>query len=455
MHWNQSLKDRKKQEKRLQKIAKKMSPNGLALRFGFVRWLEAVDEQHRMSRAAKRMMNRHMSSSFNTWAAEILGQRGVGEQLRTAVKQGTAGEAVRNEVDLLLTAAGLEVAAKAINKGDDDGNSALHWASRKGFVAVVKLLLDRGGQPDFANSEGSSALHWAARKDQAAVVKLLLERGATRELKNHHGKTPLQYAKLLQMHAALALLETDDGARKAAAFAAQKSAADAKAKAEAERKRGEELKQRKAAAAKGKEGRQQPAGKGAPSPQKSGGKPAKPGAAEGGAGFSAETVARRQKAEAQLKAVMEPLDNWGELPDQAALEAALKACREAGVPPAVVSKAEAANEEARQKAAKDTESAATKIAAMRRGKAARKEAQERRLQKESGEPAPSHPAGPAAAPAAAPAPAAGQKPAAPKRPSAAPPSRPPARTAQGRGRGTATGSGRGAAAVAGRGRGKS
>ena len=79
--------------------------------------------------------------------------------------------------------------------------------SRQGFVSVVRLLVESGGDVDVVNGEGSSPLHWAARKDHASTVSLLLELGATRDLPNERGQTPMGYAKFLGMHAVIAVLE--------------------------------------------------------------------------------------------------------------------------------------------------------------------------------------------------------------------------------------------------------
>ena len=82
----------------------------------------------------------------------------------------------------------------------------------------MRLLVESGGDVDVVNGEGSSPLHWAARKDHASTVSLLLELGATRDLPNERGQTPMGYAKFLGMHAVIAVLEPDEGARKQAAI---------------------------------------------------------------------------------------------------------------------------------------------------------------------------------------------------------------------------------------------
>ena len=76
------------------------------------------------------------------------------------------------------------------------------------------------------------------------MVSLLLELGATRDLANERGQTPMGYAKFLGMHAVIAVLEPDEGARKQAAMRAQRAAGDAAAKAEQEQRREQELQAR-------------------------------------------------------------------------------------------------------------------------------------------------------------------------------------------------------------------
>ena len=155
------------------------------------------------------------------------------------------------EVQALLEGVDYSTAAKGINKGDDEGNSAMHWASRKGFAKVVQLLVERGGQVDVVNNEGSSPLHKAARNDHAAVVGLLLEHGATRDLANERGSTAMDYARFLGMHAVIAMLEPDLRVRKLAAMMARRSADDAAAKAQLAANRERELQARTATAKSG------------------------------------------------------------------------------------------------------------------------------------------------------------------------------------------------------------
>lgn len=66
----------------------------------------------------------------------------------------------------------------------DDRGAALHEAATKGNVAVVRDLLDAGVPVDSPSEYGATALSFACDKGHAEVVKLLLERGANPNVKD-------------------------------------------------------------------------------------------------------------------------------------------------------------------------------------------------------------------------------------------------------------------------------
>ncbi len=76
---------------------------------------------------------------------------------------------------------------------------ALTLAALHGHVAIVRMLLDHGEDPNRFNPGGyhahSTPLHQAVWANQAAVVRELVERGARVDIKDtiHHG-TPLDWA---------------------------------------------------------------------------------------------------------------------------------------------------------------------------------------------------------------------------------------------------------------------
>ncbi len=49
-----------------------------------------------------------------------------------------------------------------MNLRDRDGNTALHWAAITGNVALLKMLLEAGADPEAKNMVGVDAIHYAA-----------------------------------------------------------------------------------------------------------------------------------------------------------------------------------------------------------------------------------------------------------------------------------------------------
>ena len=77
---------------------------------------------------------------------------------------------------------------------DDDGWSALMWASWSGLAQVASKLLDLGASYQFADKQGNTALIIAAQRGNAGIVKVLLAKGADRAVANKAGKTAVDAA---------------------------------------------------------------------------------------------------------------------------------------------------------------------------------------------------------------------------------------------------------------------
>jgi len=68
-------------------------------------------------------------------------------------------------------------------------------ATERGYLRVVKLLLEHGADPNIQNKDGMTPLHFATERGSPEVVKLLLEHGADPNIQeNKFGWTPLHYA---------------------------------------------------------------------------------------------------------------------------------------------------------------------------------------------------------------------------------------------------------------------
>lgn len=105
----------------------------------------------------------------------------------------------------------LQKVKEMLNKGIDI-NIALYWAACGGDADIVKLLLNKGANPNAKDKDGCTALMFAAEWGHIDIVKLLLDKGAAPNVKNNDGETALDWAtrndypdivKLLKQHGAM------------------------------------------------------------------------------------------------------------------------------------------------------------------------------------------------------------------------------------------------------------
>jgi ankyrin repeat protein len=81
-----------------------------------------------------------------------------------------------------------------INLGDDDGNTALHYATRNGHKSAVELLINKGATVDVKCGQMDTALHMAVRNGHRDILQLLHSHGADLDAKNNFLYTPLHIA---------------------------------------------------------------------------------------------------------------------------------------------------------------------------------------------------------------------------------------------------------------------
>lgn len=75
---------------------------------------------------------------------------------------------------------------------DASGATLLHHAAGFGDVATMKLLLDKGADPNAVNKRKATAIFWALHDE--AKVRLLIARGAAVNVKSIDGRSPLYQA---------------------------------------------------------------------------------------------------------------------------------------------------------------------------------------------------------------------------------------------------------------------
>lgn len=103
-------------------------------------------------------------------------------------------------------------------EGIPPSEQAIHLAARRGHLAMVKLLLDRGASPDARDSQGATPLF---ETSDPAIAKLLIGRGAKVSARDSEGIQPihraatrsLELVKLLVRHGADPLARDQRGGR--------------------------------------------------------------------------------------------------------------------------------------------------------------------------------------------------------------------------------------------------
>jgi len=81
-----------------------------------------------------------------------------------------------------------------VNAKDENDETPLHLAVRRGYNEVIGLLLAQGADVNAKNEAGVTPLHTAVQEGYKEVVRLLVAKGADVNAKTNKGDTPLYEA---------------------------------------------------------------------------------------------------------------------------------------------------------------------------------------------------------------------------------------------------------------------
>ncbi len=82
-----------------------------------------------------------------------------------------------------------------VNAQDVSGETALAYASSRGFLPVVNILLENGADPNIGNKVGQTPLIKAAIKNRSDIAEVLLANGAQMRHRDNTGLDAATYAK--------------------------------------------------------------------------------------------------------------------------------------------------------------------------------------------------------------------------------------------------------------------
>ncbi|XP_074027424.1 acyl-CoA-binding domain-containing protein 6 [Leptinotarsa decemlineata] len=77
-----------------------------------------------------------------------------------------------------------------MNDLDGDGLALLHWATDRGNLDMIKVLVDAGADLGVRDVEGQTALHYACSCGHVSCVEYLLSKGADSRVLDDDGNSP-------------------------------------------------------------------------------------------------------------------------------------------------------------------------------------------------------------------------------------------------------------------------
>jgi hemoglobin len=134
-----------------------------------------------------------------TELAAVLIRSGADPDAKEAEGHTPLYRASSGDVARVLLAAGATV---DVVSGPTRG-TALHQASRRGYVSVAQALLDHGASIDARDAKRETPLRRAVNCRQIEIVRLLVRHGADPQAADRRGVTPLDVARTPEMKQAL------------------------------------------------------------------------------------------------------------------------------------------------------------------------------------------------------------------------------------------------------------
>lgn len=126
--------------------------------------------------------------------------------LRRATTVAQSGNLIKRNLELKATRERTGTGGAHLNTSNEDGRTSLHWASRNGHAAMVKLLIEMGADMDICDIGGWTPLQQVLLDGEEAVVRVLIEMGADIHTCDLSGWTPLQRASMNGREAVVRLL---------------------------------------------------------------------------------------------------------------------------------------------------------------------------------------------------------------------------------------------------------
>ena len=81
-----------------------------------------------------------------------------------------------------------------VNSKDTRNCTPLHYASDRGNLEIVKILLKNDASQNACDIDGDTPLHWAAFAGGTEIAELLINKGSDVNSSNNTGNTPFNYA---------------------------------------------------------------------------------------------------------------------------------------------------------------------------------------------------------------------------------------------------------------------